>query len=224
MNETNSMNLIDIYEALLQHFGYQYWWPAKTKFEIIIGAILTQQTAWQNVEKAIANLKKSNLLDVASLSSAKRKVVESCIRPSGFYKQKAGRIIGISKYIVDNNGGDVDNFLKSVSRKELLAINGVGKETADSILLYAANRKIFPIDAYTFRILSRIGITNEKNYDELQKFFHGNLPKNLRVYNEFHALLVKLGKTFCKKKPNCQQCPIKECNNKESTDREFAFC
>lgn len=206
-----------IFKELFEYFGEQNWWPAETKFEVIIGAILTQQAAWKQVEKSIENLKKENLLSAKNLAMANPIHVQKLVRSSGFYKQKSKRIIDFSKYLVDKYAGDLEKFFdKTVVelRKELLEINGIGKETADSIILYAADKLIFPIDAYTFRIFERIGLTSGKNYDSVQQLVQSELKEDLKIYGEFHALLVKLGKTFCKTKPVCDGCPIKECKNR----------
>ena len=157
----SKMGLTKIYEKLLKHFGKQYWWPAETRFEVIIGAILTQQTTWKNVESAIENLKDKELLDAHSLAPAPLDHVEALIRHTGFYKQKAGRIIYFSQYLVTNYNGSLDKFFDRPTeqiRRELLSLEGIGSETADSILLYAADRLTFPIDAYTLRLCERLGI------------------------------------------------------------------
>jgi endonuclease-3 related protein len=212
--------LNSLYKKLLNEFGFQGWWPTITEFdpefEVIIGAILTQQATWKQVEKAIENLKKENLLSPEKLSNANPKRVQLLVRPSGFYKQKSKRIVNFSKYMMEIYDGNLKKFFNKPTeelRKELLGLDGIGKETADSILLYAADKLIFPIDAYTFRIFERIGLISEKeNYDHLQQFIQERLKRDLKMYGEFHALLVKLGKTFCKVKPLCNECPIKNCN------------
>lgn len=206
------MIIVEVYKRLYSCFGKQYWWPGETKFEIVIGAILTQQTSWKQVEKSIDNLKKENLLSASSLSNSNVRKTRLLIKPSGFYKQKSRRIVLFSKYLMKKYSGDLKIFLAQpieILRKELLSLEGIGKETADSILLYAGNKLIFPIDAYTFRIFERLGIVAEKtNYDQLQSLFHKELPHDLEVYNEFHALIVKHGKTLCKSKPLCSDCPL----------------
>ena len=204
------MDLIEIYQKLLNHFGKQYWWPAETKFEVIIGAILTQQTTWKNVELAIENLKEKRLLDPHSLATAPLDQVETLIRHTGFYRQKARRIINFSKFLDTRYDGSLNKLFsgpKGQIRRELLSLEGIGRETADSILLYAADRLTFPIDAYTTRLCDRLGI-KELDYETLREFFESNLPRNLEIYKEFHALIVKLGKTYCKTKPQCSACPL----------------
>jgi len=204
------MKIAAIYKKLLKHFGKRNWWPTVSdnpKFEIILGVILTQQTTWKNVEKAIKNLQKKNLLDPVKLAGLDKRILWNLVKCSGYYKQKSDRIIEFSRYIVKNYDGDVNRFLSSVDREELLSLKGFGKESADSILLYAADQLIFPIDAYTFRLAERIGI-GKKGYDELQEFFHKELDNNLELYKELHALIVELGKNYCKKKPICKECPL----------------
>ena len=207
------MNPSRIYGKLLKHFGKQHWWPADSAFEVMIGAILTQQTTWLSVEKAIENLKKHGLLSPASLAGAKTGHIERLIRPTGFYKQKAGRIKAFSQYLRSRYNGSIYRlFTKRQThklREELLALDGIGNETADSILLYAGERLIFPIDAYTRRVSGRLG-HKEDDYERLRAFFERNLPRSLAVYKEFHALLVRLAKEHCRIKPLCSGCPLGE--------------
>lgn len=209
------MNLIRIYQKLLKHFGKQHWWPAESKFEVIIGAILTQQTTWKNVERAIENLRDKGLLDPHSLAAAPLKQVEALVRHTGFYRQKAKRIVNLSQHLVSKHDGSLAKLFNRPTeeiRKELLSLQGIGLETADSILLYSADRLAFPIDAYTTRLCQRLGIKDLK-HEKLRDFFERSLPKNLEVYKEFHALIDKLGKTYCKAKPRCSDWPLtKECN------------
>ena len=204
------MDFTEIYQKLLKHFGKQYWWPAETRFEVIIGAILTQQTTWRNVELAIVNLKDKGLLDPHSLAVAPLNHVEALIRHTGFYKQKARRMINLSQYLVTRYDGSLDKLFNSSTediRTELLSLEGIGPETANSILLYAADRLSFPIDTYTIRLCERFGI-KERQYEKLEEFFENSLPKDLETYREFHALIDKLGKTYCKPKPKCCACPL----------------
>ena len=204
------MDLTEIYQKLLKHFGKQYWWPAETRFEVIIGAILTQQTTWKNVESAIENLKDKGLLESHSLATAPLNHVEILIRHTGFYRQKARRIVNFSKFLVTKYNGSLDKFFNRPMeqiQRELLSLEGIGHETADSILLYAANRLAFPIDAYTIRLCKRLGI-KELKYETLREFFESNLPSDLEIYKEFHALIDKLGKTYCKTKSQCSACPL----------------
>ena len=204
------MNPFKIYKKLLNFYSKQYWWPGETRFEIIIGAYLTQQTNWKNVEIAIWNLKNNGFLNAKSLACARKDSIEILIKRSGFYRQKAKRIINFSKYLISKYDGSLDRFFSNSIeqiRKELLCLEGIGPETADSILLYAADKLSFPIDAYTIRICTRLGF-NEKNYYNLKNFFENNLPRDLEIYKEFHALIDMLGKTYCKSNPLCSTCPL----------------
>jgi len=215
-----SKALMDIYAALRGHLGHQHWWPGETPLEIFVGAILTQQTAWTNVEKAIANLKSEGMLDLKRIAecgkekeSERIKKLEEVIRPSGYYRQKAKRLSGAARYILENYGTLEGFFMLETQRlrKELLSINGIGPETADSIILYAAERPVFVVDAYTFRILNRLGIyTGKKDYHTLQALFHSALPPDLDVYQDFHAQFVVLGKNYCRSRPLCNGCPLRE--------------
>jgi endonuclease-3 related protein len=203
--------LMNVYNRLFKHFGNQHWWPADSKFEVIVGAILTQNTAWRNVKKAILNLKKNKSLNCKKIANMNIRKLEKMIQPSGFYKQKAERLKKFCKYLDKNYDSDLNKFFDRNTdeiRNELLSLNGIGNETADSILLYAGEKLRFVIDAYTKRMCERTGITKAKNYDELQDFFEKNLPKNIELYKEFHALIVELGKNFCRKKQRCNSCPL----------------
>ena len=206
------MDLLSVYQRLLNHFGPQGWWPAETPFEVIVGAILTQQTAWANVEKAIQNLKRQGLLDVHALATASLGRIEKCVRCTGFYRQKAARLADVSRYLAEKWGGDLDRFFAQPleeARKELLALKGVGFETADSILLYAGGKPIFPVDAYTVRMCRCLGI-EAKGYEELRAYFEERLPRDVELYKEFHALIVELGKNYCRKNdPRCSKCPLR---------------
>lgn len=203
---------LNIYHCLFNKFGPQYWWPGDSPFEIMIGAILTQNTNWKNVEKAINNIKKAKLMNPKKLLKNMNRIPD-LIKPSGFYRLKSKRLIAFLKYFVDNYGGDITNFEgrdTEIIRKELLSIPGIGYETADSILLYALDRPVFVIDAYTRRILSRHKLINQDaQYDEIKRLLEDNLYKDTQLYNEYHALIVRLGKEFCKKnEPLCNICPV----------------
>ena len=203
-NKSKRKMFLKIYDSLLKHFGKQYWWPTLSrnkKLEICVGAILTQNTAWKNVEKALRNLINENLLNLEALNKINQKKLESLIKSAGYYRQKAKKIKALIKFLITK---------KKPSRKNLLAIYGVGKETADSILLYAFNKPIFVVDAYTRRIFSRLGMLNENlSYDEIQEIFEANLPRDTELFKEYHALIVELGKNYCKKKsPSCEECPL----------------
>lgn len=201
-----------VYNRLMGHFGRQRWWPAKTPFEVVVGAVLTQRTTWQNAELAIKRLKVAGLLHSKRLAKASLNEVETLVRPAGFFRQKARRIIRVAQYLVENHDGSLNSLVDQPTkdvRKELLALDGIGRETADSILLYAADRLVFPIDAYTRRILKRMGIVKDTNYDGVQAFLQGNLPKDLGIYKELRALIVRLGKENCKAvMPKCGSCPV----------------
>lgn len=202
-----------LYCLLRNRFGFQDWWPGETTDEIFISAILTQNTSWVNVEKAMLNLRRRHLLDISSISSSNLRTLETAIKPSGFYKQKARRLKNISSYICSKYGSlskmlgaDADTL-----RRELLSMDGIGPETADCILLYAAEKPIFVVDAYTRRIMSRIYNLPEMEYEEMQELVTSGITKNVELYNDFHAQFVKLGKDYCKKnKPLCKNCPAKQ--------------
>lgn len=212
------LNLYSIYRKLFAFFGPQHWWPAKTAFEVIVGAILTQNTSWSNVEKAIHNLKQNRLLTADKLYQLSFKKLTAQIKSTGYYNIKAKRIREFLKFFLRKYQGKIEK-MTSVSlkqlRQELLSINGVGPETADSILLYALHKPIFVVDAYTKRILLRHDlIRNDATYQEVQDLFMRNLRSDMRLFNEYHALLVKLGKDFClKNKPKCKDCPLSRCAN-----------
>lgn len=202
-----------IYEILYKRFGAQHWWPGETPFEVMVGAVLTQNTAWKNVEKAIINLKSNRLMDCRKIGTATPREIETCIRPTGFYKQKTYRLIKFCQYLEEHYQSDLKKFFArdtETVRNELLSLNGIGEETADSILLYAGDKLKFVIDAYTRRICKRIGITSTSNYAKLQELFEKNIPEDIEIYKEYHALLVELGKNYCRKKPLCNKCPVKK--------------
>ncbi|MFH1782468.1 MAG: endonuclease III domain-containing protein [Candidatus Omnitrophota bacterium] len=210
---SSTYTLFDIYRLLHKRFGPQYWWPGDTRLEIILGAILTQNTNWTNVEKAIKNLKKEKLLSVKALNAVSEKKLAGLIRPAGYFNIKAKRIKNFLGFLYKNYNGSIKNmFSKSLEdlRIELLGVNGIGPETADSILLYAGRKKIFVVDSYTKRIFGRHGLlNNDPDYSKIQATFMKGLPNSLEVFNEYHALIVKLGKEHCRsKKPLCSDCPI----------------
>lgn len=214
--------LLDIYNKLHGCFGPQHWWPGETRFEIIIGAILTQNVSWKNVEKAITNLKNKKLLSYQALSKAKEKEIAELIRPSGYYNQKAIKLKNFLRFAQKEYNGNLSKMKgKGITklREKLLSVNGIGKETADSIILYAFNKPIFVVDAYTKRIFERLGFFSKNlDYDEVQNFFMKNLPKKTSLYNDYHAQIVNLGKDYCKnKKPNCSKCPLQKFCEYKST-------
>jgi len=194
-----------VYEKLKKEFGHQNWWPVKTgsRFEICIGAILTQNTNWKNVEKALNNLIAAKALNPRIIAEMPKAKLEKLIRPSGFYKQKAERLKTFSNFFLNKN-----NFYKNITREELLKVKGIGKETADSILLYACNKPFFVVDAYTKRSFSRIGLISENDYEKIRTIFEKNIPRDISFYKEFHALIVELSKKYCKKEPLCKPCPL----------------
>jgi endonuclease-3 related protein len=206
----NKTVLVDVFNRLFTAFGPQHWWPGDSPFEVMVGAILTQSTAWSNVEKAISNLKTANALSPDALHQMQVEKIASLIRPSGYYNQKARKVKALVDWLVAEHSGNLENlssFETIKLREQLLNLFGIGPETADSILLYAANRPIFVIDAYTRRIISRLGFGLRKDtYDEYQKLFMCNLPSDSNLFNEYHALLVNLGKTVCRKEPGCDEC------------------
>ena len=206
--------LIDIYQALLAHFGRQGWWPGESGFEMMTGAVLTQNTNWTNVEKAIANLKKHDRLNPAAIDQMKPEELANLIRPAGYYNIKAKRLKNLVRWFCQEYQGAIE-LLQGLSvarlREELLSINGIGPETADSIILYALEKTTFVVDTYTCRILVRHGfIEAECGYEEVKDFCENHLPFELELYNEFHALLVAVGKHHCKVQPQCSNCPLEQ--------------
>ncbi|MGB9634948.1 MAG: endonuclease III domain-containing protein [Candidatus Micrarchaeia archaeon] len=196
-----------MFNIFYEEYGPQHWWPAKTPFEVCVGAILTQNTSWRNVEKAIREMEKEGLLDYKRILECEDEVLEKAIQSSGFYKQKAKRLKEFCKSI------DFDAIKRldvMEARKQLLSINGIGKETADSMLLYAFKKPIFVIDAYTKRIYSRVTGEYVEDYDTLREMFEDSLGRSVKRYNEMHALLVEHAKLYCtKNNPKCTSCPIK---------------
>lgn len=207
--------LLDIYYRLLEHFGPQNWWPAKSRFEVIVGAILTQNTAWGNVVKALDNLSAKKLMSPTRLREAKKAELAKLIKPAGYYNIKADRLKEFLKFLFRRYRGDLRRvFLARTEtlRDELLKVRGIGEETADSILLYAAQRPVFVVDAYTRRVLFRHKLVSSRStYHQIQSIFTENLPRDVGLYNEYHALIVRLGKTYCTAKPYCEACPIRGC-------------
>jgi endonuclease-3 related protein len=205
--------LMKIYTILYEAFGPQHWWPGETPFEVMVGAVLTQNTNWQNVSKAIDSLKNEELLSLPVLSELPVEILAEKIRSAGYYNLKAKRLKNLLSFINHEYDGSLNKLFaeeKTTLRNGLLTVKGIGPETADSIVLYAANKPIFVIDAYTHRILSRHNmITEEEDYHSIQDLFHDALPADAALFNEYHALLVQLGKDFCRKtKPLCSSCPM----------------
>lgn len=203
----------EIYTLLYDHFGPQGWWPGDSPFEIMVGAVLTQNTNWGNVCKAISNLREAGMLSFSALSALHVDELALLIRPSGYFNIKAKRLQNLLQMISERYNGRLELFLEEdlpSGREALLSVKGIGPETADSILLYAANHSIFVVDSYTHRIFSRHHLTaEESDYHSLQEEFHHRLPPQSALYNEYHALIVILGKDYCRKsKPRCTECPL----------------
>jgi len=205
--------LSEIYRALFKSFGPQHWWPGETPFEVAVGAILTQNTNWGNVEKAINNLKGHKVLNAKLLFEMPPEKLASLIRPAGYFNVKTKRLKEFLSFLLNRYKGSMERMKKADAltlRHDLLNVKGIGPETADSILLYALEKPVFVIDAYTKRVLSRHKIVSEDvTYHELQELFHKDLPTDVQLFNEFHALFVMAGKHFCKPRPRCQECPLK---------------
>jgi endonuclease-3 related protein len=212
VNGARGKLLQEIFDRLQEAFGPQNWWPAETPFEVILGAILTQNTAWKNVARAIANLRENNVLNFERISEIPAPQLAVLVRPSGFYNEKAKKIKGFCDYILKNRAGDLGGFLSldlELLRAELLGIRGIGPETADSIVLYAAFKPSFVVDAYTYRIFSRHGwVPEEVAYEDLRSYFMEALEPDVAFFQEFHALLVRTGHLFCRRKPLCSECPL----------------
>lgn len=213
-------NLMTIYQQLFDRYGPRHWWPAETPFEVAIGAILTQNTNWNNVEKAIANLRVADALSCEAICALSRNQLETLIRPAGFFRQKAERLQLFTAYLRDRHQGCLEKMLQQPLeplRKELLEQKGIGPETADSILLYAGERLSFVVDAYTGRLFSRLGLLNgHEKYEQLRSIFMDRLPSQTALYNEYHALIVIQCKEHCRKRPLCPGCPLESiCNYRQ---------
>jgi endonuclease-3 related protein len=211
MNITNR-RLFNIFNILLESFGKRHWWPGETPLEIMVGAILTQNTAWKNVEKAIANLKLKNLMSIEALYRVSDDVLAEALRPAGFFNIKRKRLKSLVNVLYERFNGSIYN-LTNIEHEDLssllLGIHGIGPETADSIILYALEKPVFVVDSYTVRFLrNHMGYHGGGDYREVQKFFTDNLPRDVYLFNEFHALIVCLCQQYCKKVPLCQSCPL----------------
>lgn len=237
---SHKISLVDIYRKLLSHFEPQHWWPGETNFEICVGAILTQNTNWGNVETAILCLKEKRLLEPKALAAAALPEIEKCVRPSGYFRQKARRIRDFARCVVEfyerrapKATADLLEmrafFVRPLAplRAELLSMKGIGPETADSMLLYAGGKPVFVVDAYTRRLCRRLPLPTGSKYEEIRSFFENNISKEIEclsdmrrgvknysniveMFNEFHALIVALAKKHCKKKPECACCPLEK--------------
>ncbi len=207
--------LSSMYANLDGHFGNLHWWPGESELEVMIGAVLTQSTAWSNVERAIDNLKKNRLLDIRRLLEIDTPTLELLLRPTGFFRVKTMRLQNLLQFIQRNYAGDVDRMFRDelwVLREKLLRVQGIGEETADCILLYGGGKPIFVVDAYTRRILVRHGLIGAKaTYGEVQRLFMDHFPHDRDHFGQFHALFVEAGKTFCGAKQKCGPCPLGHC-------------
>jgi len=207
--------LNEVYRRLFDAFGPQHWWPGESPFEVMVGAVLTQNTNWQNVERAIRNLRDADLLEPHALDDVPVEELEELIRPAGYFRVKARRLKSLLDFLVERFDGSLDAMFQTELtelRRQLLEVHGIGPETADSILLYAGGLPSFVVDAYTHRIFARHGwIDFDADYHQIQDYVQSSLPQDVPQYNEFHALLVRLGKDYCRKTgPKCAACPLRE--------------
>ncbi len=204
--------LLEIHETLYAAFGPQGWWPGDSSMEIVIGAVLVQNTSWRNVEHALHNLRQRQLFDLEQLHALEHGELERLIQPAGFYRVKARRLRNLLDFLVASHQGSLESLFAlppDEARHQLLAVNGVGPETADSILLYAGGLPLFVVDAYTRRVLVRHGwLPPGVSYQEMQRLFASQLPADPRLFNEYHALIVRLGHSHCKARPQCDGCPL----------------
>ena len=212
------MTFLSIYKNLFKHYGSQHWWPGDSPFEVMVGAVLTQNTAWTNVEKAIANLKQAKVLSAVKLAAMPADALAQLIRPAGYFNVKAKRLQSFCNWFLEQGGEKTLNRCDDVElRNGLLSVNGVGPETADDMVLYAFNRPVFVIDAYTRRIFSCLGlVTGDESYEQLRQQFEMQLSSKIKqrdelvsIYNEYHALIVLHAKDVCRKKPRCSDCCLR---------------
>jgi len=210
MPEQRAQGLMGIYRRMLATHGPQGWWPADTPFEIMVGAILTQNTRWNNVEKAIERLKRANLLNAERIATCNAEQLAEHIRPAGFFRQKSRYLQTLGRFCFEAGGiPRLRRMPASILRRRLLALTGIGPETADSILLYALDKPVFVVDAYTRRIFHRLGLLPEHiGYEETQRYFHDRLPHSLPLFREYHALIVAHAKHHCRARPVCATCPL----------------
>ncbi len=204
--------LAEIFQRMFEAFGPRHWWPAESPFEVMVGAVLTQNTNWGNVERAISRLRQERLLSPQAIYEIPLSLLSTCIRSAGYYNIKARRLNNFVSFFLEEYGASTEKMFAEdmdTLRQKLLAIKGIGPETADSILLYAGHKPSFVVDAYTKRIMSRhLLLAEDASYEEVRDFFMDRLPPDAALFNEFHALFVELGKTYCKKNPLCQGCPL----------------
>jgi endonuclease-3 related protein len=201
------------YDRLFDAFGPQHWWPGDSPFEIMVGAVLVQNTSWRNVERAIQNLRDAAVMTPQSMYALPPEELAELIRPAGYYQVKTRRLRNLLQFVLDNFGGSLDEMFTtelSTLREQLLAVHGIGPETADAILLYAGGLPTFVVDTYTHRVLARHGWTGyDADYHEIKEYFESALPADAPLYNEYHALLVRVGKDFCRRTaPRCEECPL----------------
>jgi endonuclease-3 related protein len=208
-------HLSNAYSLLFDAFGPQHWWPGQSGFEMMIGAMLTQNTSWRNVERAINNLRRADLIEPHALYAVSLEELEELLQPAGYFRIKARRLRSLLEFLVERYDGSLDVMFQTPLpelRRQLLAVHGVGPETADSILLYAGRLPSFVVDAYTHRIFARHGwISFDADYQQIQDYIQDELPADVPLYNEFHALLVRVGKDYCRKgNPRCAECPLRK--------------
>ena len=206
--------LLEYYHALLDAHGAQKWWPGRTRFEVIAGAILIQNTNWRNAERALKALRREGLLSPKAMEKVEVRKLAALIRSSGYFREKARKLKEFLKYLRREHSGSLGRMLAmptEILREELLAVHGIGPETADSILLYAGQRAVFVVDAYARRIVARHGLAKgTEGYEQLRKFFEANLPMNASLFNEYHALIVHTGKNYCRAKVAlCEECALR---------------
>lgn len=222
IEKLRSETLMEMFGALHAGFGPQHWWPGESSTEIVIGAILTQNTNWKNVEKAIENLKAADMVAWSSLHRVSTLKLAELIRPAGYFNVKAQRLKNFVNWLFEKNGGDFE-LLRHESpetlRAELLSVNGIGPETADSIMLYALDIPTFVIDAYTARLMDRHFLAEPgADYEDLKAIFESNLPRETQLFNEYHALIVAVGKRNCKKRSECSGCTLERFPHKTEKD------
>lgn len=230
MDKMVNARLMEIYDRLFDYFGPRHWWPAKNDFEMVLGALLTQNVAWKNVEAAITNLYRDNLVYPEAIFSAPDELIINDIKPARFFNQKAKYIKIFCRYLLNNYNGNLDKlFEKDIPdlRNELLSLTGVGEETADAIILYGAKKPIFVVDAYTKKLVRLLNLMDEPiSYSRVQKYFMTNLERDVKLYNEYHALIDAWGNRICKgRNPECDRCPLlSECCVKRDDNFEASSC
>lgn len=209
----SKLKVRQLYDDLFQAFGPQHWWPAENREEVVIGAVLVQSVSWKNVERAIDNLRSENLIHLRRLYELPLPKLHKLIQPVGYYRVKAARLRNLLEFVVNEHNGSLDSLFAlplEVAREQLLSVNGIGPETADSILLYAGQMPSFVVDAYTRRVLLRHGwIVPPAKYEAMQQLFVSQLPADAALFNEYHALIVRVGNQFCSRTPKCDECPLR---------------